>query len=109
MVFTINNNYNIDADTFKTKILLIAKKAVLLFPMKATEIALNEVLSKKYHKTLKQLCLSLVLRCNINTDNTNSAIITFPNKKDDELAAFITYGNLDICGSSILQVAFRQK
>lgn len=109
MRFVVENKYkDTNLEYFKLKTIYTARKIIMLYPMGAAEQNLNLLLFDKYKKTLKQICTSLILSCSINSDNTDKLFINFDKSEDDELASFITYGNLETSGSAILQTAFGQ-
>lgn len=85
-----------------------AWRIIMSWPMKSTELALDNYLKKNYHTTLKLLCIKLLN--NSDTDSDGEFLITtFKNKKYDLIASFITYGNLEIKGCNIIRDAFRWK
>ena len=108
MNFTIVNKYPKikDINYFRSEVILKARRVILGFPMFVPEIKLDQLFKEKYKMSLKQTCLYLLTKSKINTNQNTEIIITFPNKEDDKLAAFITYGNLEVRGSKILQAAF---
>lgn len=102
MLFTYNT-YN---DVAKGGIRVRAYNIILRFPKKATEKALDKYLKENYNLTLVQACFKLARAAKITFDSETTYLITFPTKKLDELASFITYGNREILGSQILREAF---
>jgi len=59
--------------------------------------------------TLKGACELLIQHCTPQWDMTGTIIVLFRDKRYDDLAALITYGNLEIRGSSILKKIFYRK
>ena len=86
-----------------------ARRTVLLYKMGSAEKELHKYLSEHYGIGLKPLCLKLLQNIRVSTDTENTVIITFKNKKYDEIAELITNGNSEVHGSDILQVAFGNK
>lgn len=109
MFVSIENTHHYSKTYLKSKIKRTAKHAILLTSFGASEVALNEYMLKKYNKTLKVICIDLVLRSEISADPDDNFILRFKTKADDTLAALITYGNGKLQGSKILRHALTQK
>lgn len=71
------------------------------------ELALNDYFTKKFNTNLKRVCEYLVYEANI-AYGYNEIIVYFNNKKLDQLASLITYGNTTLPGSNILVYAFKE-
>jgi hypothetical protein len=82
-----------------------AKKYVLQYSFGADELLLDKFLRQNYHISLKELCLTIINYCTFYND-TQNIIVKILNKKYDNLATLITYGNEQVFGSKILQEAF---
>ena len=106
MFFTVKNNLYISADQLKTKALLNAYSTIKNYPLKATEIVLDQYLQQQYKMSLKNMCIKLLLGITFYKDDENNIVLLFKNSKDDAIARLITYGNGAIPGSKILQIAF---
>lgn len=106
MFFTIKNKKYISAEQLRTDTLLNAYFVIQHFPMKASDIALNNFLQTSYNTNLKNLCIKLILSLTFHRDKDNNLILLFKNPKDDLMARLITYGNGAVPGSKILQIAF---
>ena len=102
MLFT----YNTYTEAAKGGIRIRAYNLILRFPKKATEKALDKYLKENYNTTLVQACFLLAKAAKITFDSETTYVVTFPTKKLDELASFITYGNRELLGSQILREAF---
>jgi hypothetical protein len=80
-----------------------------MLPKRAKEIALDKYLKENYNQQLIPLCLKIVRGIKIVKAPQGTLLITIPNKKLDEFAQLITYGNSEIEGSNILKRALRSK
>lgn len=105
MQFVIEN-LQANLESYKYKVLKNAWLIIISHKMLPGEAKLNNYLLNNYKLNLKAACLKLINRCKIMRDYDKNVIIIFPNKKDDELASLITYGNLELRGSNILKNAF---
>jgi len=86
-----------------------AKKIILLHEIKPSEVKLNKYLEKNFQLNLITASLLLLNNCTIYKNLAGTITVLFNNKQDDDLAALITYGNLEAPGSSILKEAFLRK
>lgn len=93
----------------KARILRDARTVILLYKIKPSEYKLNKYLIEKYNMNLIGVSLYLLQHCKAYKGMDYSTVILFPNKEDDKLASFITYGNITIPGSTILKEAFFRK
>ena len=105
MQFTITNNAA-NYDFMKFRIYMDARRIILFRRLNATDKILEQYLIDNYKLDLRTICLQLIQRCKIYKDLSHTIVVLFPNKKDDELASLITYGNGEIKGSNILKDAF---
>ena len=109
MTFIAKNKYpeySKNIALLKYRLMDKAKELILFFPMYSNELKLEKYLIKNYKTTLKYACLAILKAAKINSEGNSELIITFPDKRYDKLAALITYGNLEVQGSKILQLAF---
>lgn len=102
----IIKNIQANLSSYKAKILRNARLIIMFHKGTAGEDKLNDYLLKNYNINLKNACLYLLANCKIYRNYDNEMIVLFPKKEDDELAAFITYGNNYIKGSNLLKDAF---
>ena len=84
------------------QIKFLARRTLLSYPMHTNEVALNNYLYQKYQITLKAACLQIILQSNYSRVK-DKIIITLSNKKLDNLAHLIMFGDGRIQGSKILQ------
>lgn len=105
MQFTINN-LQANIEHYRYKVLKNAWLIIISHKILPGETKLNNYLLNNYKLNLKTACIKLLNRCKIMRNYDNQAIIIFPDKEDDKLAALITYGNLELKGSNILKNAF---
>ena len=91
----------------KYKLWSIARLKVLLLRTGAQEAALNTYLLKKYHISLKVLCLNILNNMQFMNDFNNNIVAKTKNKDLDKLARLITYGNGEVQGSPILKWALK--
>lgn len=86
-----------------------AYRAIIGFPKKTTEQLLDKYLKQEYNISLVQGCLQLIKGAKISFNSEDTYVITFPNKKFNEIARTITYGTGKLLGSQILKEAFQNK
>jgi hypothetical protein len=103
--------YSIKIDTkkpisiIKLKTLVRARSLISLYPMRGTEVILNNYLVENYKLTLKNACLLLLANLKFSTGEENEVIFFFKEEKYNQLAQIITYGIDNISGSQILKTA----
>lgn len=107
MFFSIENKLA-DKAFMKTKVFTNAKTIILNHTIRVEEVKLNEYLKKEFNLNLISACIYILTHCKIQQDKDDNIIILFENKKIDNLAALITYGNLEVPGSKLLKEAFMQ-
>lgn len=107
MFFTIKNKKYLTADQLRTDALMTAYFVIKNFPLKASDMALDNYLQSIYKSDLKNLCIKLLLNLTFYNTESGDIVLLFKNPKDDSLARLITYGNGAIPGSKILQIALR--
>lgn len=105
MFFTISNKKYLTSDQLKTNTLLDAYFIIKNFPLKASDMLLDNYIKQYYKTTLKDLCIKLLLSLTFYEDNDGNVILMFKDPKYDKLARLITYGNGATPGSRILQMA----
>ena len=74
--------------------------------MGANETALNEYLFERYNITLKAACLQIIVK-SCYSKSKDKIVITMLDKKWDDIARLITFGNGRLQGSRILQTILR--
>ena len=105
MFFTIKNNTKQPISIIKLKILVRARSIISLYPMRSTEIILNNYLMENCELTLKNACFLLLANLQVSTGEENEIIMFFKNDMYAKLAQTITYGIDNIPGSQILKLA----
>ena len=85
-----------------------ARRVILAWPMRATEIALDNYLKNNYNTSLKIVGMNLLLNSSISTDG-EFLVTTFKDIRYDKIASFITYGNSEVSGCNMIRDAFRWK
>ena len=103
MFFTIKNDTKKPVSIVKLKNLVRARSLVSLYPMRGTEIILDNYLIENHKLTLKNACLLLLANLHVSEGEENELILFFKDEKYDKLAQIITYGIDDISGSQILK------
>lgn len=98
-----------DVPRLKLKIHHQAILSILSYPYKSTERSLNKELKNIYDLTLEDLCLLIVHNIKIEQVTPTEFTIIISNRKLDQIARFITYGNGMLIGSNILLKAFDWK
>lgn len=106
MFFTVKGNSYTPANIIKLKIHRIARRNIALYKLTPAEVQLDRYCRKNYGRTLKQICIKLLLNAQITQESPTSYFIIFTDKQLDTLANLITYGNLEIRGSNILKTMF---
>ena len=107
MFFTIKNKRYLSTEQLRTDALMDAYYVIQNYPLKASDMAMDQYVQQQYKVSLKNLCIKLLLNLTFYKDNSGNLILMFKNPKYDTIARLITYGNGAIPGSSILQVALK--
>lgn len=103
MFFTIKNDTKKPVSIVKLKTLVRARSLISLYPMRGTEIILDNYLIDNHKLTLKNACLLLLANLHVSEGEENELILFFKDEKYDKLAQIITYGIDNISGSQILK------
>lgn len=107
MTFRIHD-YRANSPIFKSHILIMVFNYIKQRPIFPAEQPLNNYLIKNYNKNLTEISLILAGKLKLQNNRAGDLIFTFLDKKYDDLAMLITYGNGVFLGSTILQDAFRK-
>lgn len=105
MFFTIKTESKLPASMLKLKTIVRARSIISMYPMRGTEVILNNYLMEKYKLTLKNACILLLANLQVSEGEENEIVLFFREKKYIDLAQIITYGIDDISGSQILKKA----
>ena len=105
MFYAIKTDSKKPVSIIKLKTLMRARSIILLYPMRGSEVILNNYLVENCELTLKNACLLLLANLQVSTGEENEIIMFFKEDKYDKLAQIITYGIDNISGSQILKVA----
>lgn len=105
MFFNIDNKRYLSPELLRTSALMSAYYTIQNYPLKASELALDQFIKQQYHTSLKNICIKLLLNLTFYKDPYGNFILLFKDPKYDKLARLITYGNGAIPGSKILQIA----
>ena len=105
MFFTIKTDSKQLVSIMKLKTLVRARSLISLYPMRGSEVLLNNYLIENCELTLKNACLLLLANLQFSIGEENEIIMFFKNDMYDKLAQTITYGIDNIPGSQILKVA----
>lgn len=105
MFFTIKTESKQPASIVKLKTLVRARSLISLYPMRGSEVILNNYLLENYKLTLKNACLLLLANLQVSDGDENEIVLFFREDKYIKLAQIITYGIDDISGSQILKKA----
>lgn len=105
MFFTVKTESKKPISMIKLKTLVRARSLISLYPMRGTELMLNNYLVENYKLTLKNACLLLLANLYFSEGEENEVIMFFKDNKYTKLAQIITYGINNISGSQILKVA----
>lgn len=108
MFFSITNEIaNWEFTT--TRVFNSARSKILFYNLNTTDKILDKYLKQNLHIDLRSACLYLLTNCRMYRDKDNTIIVKFNTKSADNLAALITYGNRQVKGSNILNIAFGRK
>lgn len=105
MFYTIKTDGKKPASIIKLKTLVRARSLISLYPMRGTEIILNNYIVENYKLTLKNACFLLLTNLQVSVGENNEIIMFFKDDKYTKLAQIITYGIDGIPGSQILKIA----
>ena len=105
MFFTVKNKRYLSTEQLRTDTLLNAYYIIQNYPLKASELVLDNYIQQQYKVSLKNLCIKLLLNLTFYKNNAGDLVLLFKNPKYDTIARLITYGNGAIPGSKILQIA----
>lgn len=105
MIFSIANKRYMSVEQLRTNTLLNAYYVIKHYPLKASELLMDQYIQQQYKTTLKNLCINLLLNLTFYEDDSGNLVLLFKNPKHDAMARLITYGNGAIPGSKILQHA----
>lgn len=84
-----------------------AKLSVSLYHITPAQLKLNTYLWNNYGLNIRTAGMLVLSHCKLQKNYSNEIVVTFPQKKIDDLASLLTYGNGKIQGCSILQKAFQ--
>ncbi len=105
MFFIVKNDNKKPVSIIKLKTLVRARSLISLYPMRGTEVILNNYLVENYKITLKNACFLLLANLQVSIGEEAEIIMFFKDDKYNKLAQIITYGIDDISGSQILKAA----
>jgi hypothetical protein len=105
MFFTIANKKYLSPEHLRTNALMNAYFIIKNYPMRASDLALEQYIEQQYQMSLKNLCIKLLLSLTYYKDDAGNLILLFNDPKNDAIARLITYGNGAVPGSKILQTA----
>ena len=105
MFFKVKNKYHISTDFLRSKALLTAYSVIKSYPLKASELILDQYIQQLYNVSLKNMSIELLLNSTFYTDDAGNLVLLFKNPRHDAIAQLITYGNGVVPGSKILKIA----
>lgn len=105
MFFTIKTDGKKPVSIIKLKTLVRARSLISLYPMRGTEVILNNYLVENYKLTLKNACFLLLANLHVSAGEEDEIIMFFKDDRYIKLAQIITYGIDNISGSQILKAA----
>lgn len=105
MFFTIKTDSKKPVSIIKLKTLVRARSLISLYPMRGTEIILNNYLIANYKLTLKNACFLILSKLYFSAGEENEVIMFFKDDNYAKLAQIITYGIDNVSGSQILKTA----
>ena len=105
MFFSIKADSKQPISLTKLKMLVRARSVISLYPMRGTEVLLNNYLIENYKRTLKNACFLLLANIQVSAGEEDEIILFFKDEQDIKLAQIITYGIDNVSGSQILKTA----
>lgn len=105
MLFKLKAKPYLSAEQQKTTLLLNAYSVIAQYPIRASEMLLDNYLLQFYDISLKNLCIQILLNLTFYKDSEGNIIFMLKNQRLDMLARLITYGNGAIHGCDILKIA----
>ena len=108
MLFLLKNKQYVSTEYMRTNALLSAYYIIQNYPLRAADILMDNYIQQQHGMSLKNTCVELLLNLTYYRDNDGNLIMLFKNRKYDQLASLITYGNGAIPGSKILQTALKE-
>ena len=105
MLFKVKNHKHYSIEQLRASALLEAYYIIENYPLKASDLIMDQYIQMHYKKSLKNMCIELLLNLTFYKDASGNLILLFKNSKHDLIARLITYGNGAIPGSNILKVA----
>lgn len=109
MLFSIENKYHKSIEQLRADTLLSAYFIIHGYQLRATDLPMDRYLQQQYKVTLKNMCIRLLLSLTFHKDDSGNLTLLFKDKKHDNIAQLITYGNGAIPGSKILQIALNNQ
>jgi hypothetical protein len=107
MFFTIKNDSYRATEQLRSETLMNAYFIIQNYPIRASDMPMDNYLQQRYKASLKNMCIELLLNLTFHKDDTGNLILLFKDQKYDAIASLITYGNGAIPGSKILQIALQ--
>lgn len=107
MLFNIENKRYTSADQLRTNTMLNAYFVIQKYPLKASDVIMDQYIQQQYKMSLKNMCVKLLLNLKFYEDGNGNLILLFKDSRYDTIASLITYGNGAIPGSKILQTALK--
>ena len=105
MLFSIENKRRVNIEKLRATTLLSAYHVIKNYPLKATDIIMDNYIEQQYSKSLKNICIDLLMNLTFYEDDSGNLVLLFKDVKYDIIASLISYGNGAIPGSNILKVA----
>lgn len=105
MFFSIKNKRYQSIEQLRSNTLLNAYFIIQNYPLRATDLLMDQYIQQQYKTSLKNMCIKLLLSLTFYENSTGDLVLLFKNPKYDAIASLITYGNGAIPGSRILKLA----
>ena len=107
MLFIVKNSRYQSIEQLRVNTLLNAYYIIKNYPLRASDLMMEQFILQQYDTSLKNLCIKLLLSLSFYKDNEGNLVLLFKDPKYDKIARLITYGNGAIPGSKILQIALK--
>lgn len=92
-------------EQLRTNTMLNAYFIIQKYPLKTHDLLMDQYIQQQYKTSLKNLCVRLLLDLTFYKDDAGNLVLLFKDPASDALARLVTYGNVAIPGSKILQTA----
>ena len=110
MFFTGHDKLGYSLTALTSKVKSDARYSILAYPMRSTELQLDQYLQKNFKYNLKSLCLYILDHIQVaKSPGSLDYTIFLTDPKLDTFANLVTFGNSSTPGSQILKNSFNNE